>query len=168
MSFTINQWAILALVFVLGWLLGLLSRSDRGWRRRYEEERAAHLALRSEHDKRIAAANTRTAELDRSEPVVASAAGEAVAATATGRRDDLTRIDGIGAHDETRLNDAGIHSFPELAAIDAEREASLEASLGYERGRIERERWREQAQLLASGRTTITPSAAVAPPPPGA
>ena len=26
MDFTINQWAIIALVFILGWLLGLASR----------------------------------------------------------------------------------------------------------------------------------------------
>ncbi len=51
MDFTTNQWAIVALVLVAGWLLGLMSRSGGGrWRRDYEAERAAHLSLRREYD----------------------------------------------------------------------------------------------------------------------
>ena len=70
MGFTTNQWAIVALVFILGWLLGLLSRSDRGWRRRYEEEHAALVALRKEHDAHVRATNARIAELERHQPAV--------------------------------------------------------------------------------------------------
>jgi len=158
MSFTINQWAILALVFVFGWLLGLLSRSDRNWRRRYEEEHAAHAALRTEHDARVKAANARIADLERHEPAVGAGTAGAVAAAASGRHDDLTRINGIGAHDETRLNDAGIHGFRDLASLTADQEASLEARLGYDRGRIERERWREQAEQLARTRGIDAPA----------
>ena len=55
MAFTTNQWALVALVFVAGWLLGLMSRSNGGrWRREYEREREAHLALRRDHDAHIA------------------------------------------------------------------------------------------------------------------
>jgi predicted flap endonuclease-1-like 5' DNA nuclease len=158
MSFTINQWAIIALVFVLGWLLGLLSRSDRNWRRRYEEERAAHHALRTEHDARVTASNARIADLERHEPAVGAGTAGAVAAAASGRHDDLTRINGIGAHDETRLNDAGIHGFRDLATLTSEQEASLEARLGYDRGRIERERWREQAAQLGRTRSADAPA----------
>ena len=57
MIFTANQWAILALVLVLGWILGLLSRSGGGrGRRAYEEERDRHAALRTQHDAHVAAA----------------------------------------------------------------------------------------------------------------
>ena len=156
MSFTINQWAILALVLVLGWVLGLLSRPGGGrWRREYERERAEHAALRADHDARVAAANKRIAELERHEPHVGAGTAGAVAAAASGRRDDLTRVAGINSAEETRLNDAGIHSFRDIAALTAQDEAALEARLGYGRGRIAAEHWREQADALAHGRTWV-------------
>ena len=43
-EFTTNQWAILFLVLVLGWLLGLISRSGgKKWKRAYEAERDARI-----------------------------------------------------------------------------------------------------------------------------
>ncbi len=49
--FTTNQWAVVALVLVAGWLLGLLSRSSGGrWKTDYEQEREAHLALRRDYE----------------------------------------------------------------------------------------------------------------------
>ena len=55
MSFTINEWVILLLVFVLGWLLGMLSRSGgKRWRRELEEERAEHAAYRRDVEARLA------------------------------------------------------------------------------------------------------------------
>lgn len=56
MAFTTNQWAVVALLFVAGWLLGLMSRSSGGgrWRRDYEREHEAHLALRRDYDALIA------------------------------------------------------------------------------------------------------------------
>ena len=154
MNFTVNQWAILALVLVLGWLLGLMSRSGGGkWRRDYERERAEHAKLRAEHDARVAAANKRIAELERHEPHVGAGTAGGIAAAASGRRDDLTRIDGINAAEETRLNDSGYHSLRDIAAMSADQEAALEARLGYGRGRIAEQRWREQADALARGRT---------------
>jgi hypothetical protein len=50
-AFTTNQWAVVALVLVAGWLLGLMSRSGSGkWRRAYDDEHANHLALRRDYD----------------------------------------------------------------------------------------------------------------------
>ena len=50
-SFTSNGWFILGLMLVIGWLLGLLSRSGGGkWKAAYNREHAAHLALRKEFD----------------------------------------------------------------------------------------------------------------------
>lgn len=165
MDFTINEWAIVALVFVLGWLLGLASRSDRRWRRQYEQERTAHDSLRRDHevlqrdhDKRIATANTRITDLERHEPPVAAATVGTVAGAASGHRDDLTRVDGIDAHEENRLNDAGIHSYRDLAALSGGGAAALEGKLGYTQGRIDSQRWREQAARLADGPTDLPPS----------
>jgi hypothetical protein len=76
-AFTLTQWAIVALVFVAGWLLGLASHSGgRKWRDRYTAERDAHATLRrdadarvaqakADADARVAAAEARHAELSR-------------------------------------------------------------------------------------------------------
>jgi predicted flap endonuclease-1-like 5' DNA nuclease len=164
MSFTINQWALIALVFVLGWLLGLLSRTGGRWREAYEEERAAHAKLRADYETRIAAANQRIAELERHQPAIHAGTAGAVAAAASGRRDDLTRIQGIDTAEELRLNDAGIHGFRDITAMSADQEAAIEARLGYARGRIAAERWREQADALARGRPWTAPADYVPPP----
>ena len=53
--FTPNQWAVVALVLVAGWLLGLMSRSNGSrYRTEYEREREAHLALRRDYDTHLA------------------------------------------------------------------------------------------------------------------
>lgn len=58
-SFTVTQWAIVALVFVAGWLLGLASHSGgRKWRDRYAAERDAHAQARRDADARVAALET--------------------------------------------------------------------------------------------------------------
>jgi hypothetical protein len=66
-TFTVNQWAILFLVLVLGWLLGMMSRSGGArWRAAAAEERAARERVESERD----AARARIAELERDRPAV--------------------------------------------------------------------------------------------------
>jgi len=55
LEFTINQWVVLFLVLVLGWLLGLMSSSGgERWRREYEAERDARLAAERDRDERLA------------------------------------------------------------------------------------------------------------------
>ena len=67
-TFTVNQWAILFLVLVLGWLLGMMSRSGGArWRLAAADERAARQRIETERD----AARARVAELERDRPVVA-------------------------------------------------------------------------------------------------
>ncbi len=62
MSFTTNQWAILALVLLLGWLLGLASRSGgKRWKREAEDERARRRTV----EERLDVAQARIAELER-------------------------------------------------------------------------------------------------------
>ena len=73
-AFTLTQWAIVALVFVAGWLFGLASHSGgRRWRERYAAEREAHAAARRDADARVAAAETRTRELEQDHARLASA-----------------------------------------------------------------------------------------------
>ena len=75
LSFTIEQWAIVALVFVAGWLLGLASHGGgKKWRARYAAARAAHAPPRQAAAAPRVAAETRTAELQREHDRLRSAA----------------------------------------------------------------------------------------------
>ena len=60
--------------------------------------------------------------------------------------DDLTRIMGIGPTYAERLRDAGIATFAQMAALEAEEIATV---LGCPAARVDRERLREQAMELA-------------------
>lgn len=179
-EFTTNQWAIIALVFILGWLLGLFTLAGgRKWRKGYEAERAARIAaeedrdrlaarvseLDGERDQRIAlekereghlaratAANSRIAELERDRPAaIDGSIAASVAAAAAGKRDDLARIYGIGRSGEIKLNELGIHRYAEITSLSASDEAALEGRLGVAPGTIADERWREQAEMLRNG-----------------
>ena len=80
---TPTQFAVLALLFVGGWLLGLASHpGGRKWRERYTAERDAHATVRNEHDTRLSAANARIAELERENSRLAQATPVATAAPA--------------------------------------------------------------------------------------
>lgn len=151
MTFTTNQWIILGLVLLLGFVLGFSSRSGgRRWRERYEteaERRSRIEADRDALDRRIAAANQRIAELERERPATAGLAAGSMAAAVAGS-DDLSLIHGIGRDGETRLNELGIHRYRQLAALPDTEAATLEGRLGAEPGIIAREQWREQAALL--------------------
>ncbi len=56
MNFTSDQWVIVALIFVLGLLVGgfLFSGGGRKWKTRYREETTRREALESEHKDRVA------------------------------------------------------------------------------------------------------------------
>lgn len=63
---TPTQFAVLALVLIAGWLLGLASHpGGRKWKDRYAAEREANAAARRDADARIAAADARVAEAER-------------------------------------------------------------------------------------------------------
>ena len=70
MEFTPSFWLILGLTLVLGWLLGLMSRSGGGkWKRELKLERERHAAELKARDARIA-------ELERARPTVVHDAGD--------------------------------------------------------------------------------------------
>lgn len=153
-AFTMTEWAILFLVLLLGWLLGLISRSGgKKWRGLYESERDARVEEQREHEAALTAANARIAELERertARPAVA-ATPAATPGTLDLTRDDLTRIRGIGPSGERRLNAEGIHRYRDIAALSPADETALETKLGADDGYIEQEQWREQAALLDAG-----------------
>lgn len=72
MDFTPSTWMILGLTLVLGWVLGLMSRSGGGkWKREMKLEREKHVLELKERDARLKAADARIAELERARPVTA-------------------------------------------------------------------------------------------------
>lgn len=178
-EFTTNQWAVIALVFVLGWLFGLFTLSGgRRWKQGFEQERTLRIAaeeendrlsaklaeLESERDRRIelererdhhiarsAAANERIAELERHRPAIGADTAGSIAAAASGKRDDLARIFGVGRGGEIKLNELGIHRYADIISLSATDEAALEGRMGLASGTIADERWREQAEMLRKG-----------------
>jgi len=148
-DYSTNEWIILFLVLILGILIGLLLHPGSArYRREAEEERAARIEAERANAARIGAANTRIAELERYAPPIGAGTAAAVGAAASGARDDLSLIRGVGRERETRLNELGIHRYRDITALSAEEEAALEGRMGLEPGTIAREEWRDQAALL--------------------
>jgi NADH-quinone oxidoreductase subunit E len=69
-------------------------------------------------------------------------------AATNGRRDDLQAIVGIGPVLERKLNELGIVSWEQVAALDEAGVARVSAHLPGVPGRIERDRWVAQAADL--------------------
>ena len=66
-----------------------------------------------------------------------------------GRGDDLKEIAGIGPKLEKMLQSLGVYHFDQIAAWTPAEIDWVNAAISF-RGRIERERWVEQAQRLAA------------------
>ncbi|WP_332812026.1 hypothetical protein [Sphingomonas sp.] len=47
--FTVQQWSIVALVFLLGLVLGMYMLAGGRWKRRYQEEHDRNIALEAEN-----------------------------------------------------------------------------------------------------------------------
>jgi predicted flap endonuclease-1-like 5' DNA nuclease len=96
----------------------------------------------------------------RDEPVAAAAplaaspaalAGASGAGPAPAR--PLTALKGVGPKVAERLGALGVTGIDQLAALSPEEAAALDAQLGAFQGRMARDRWVEQARLLAAGDT---------------
>lgn len=75
---------------------------------------------------------------------------EAKAASASGGADDLKLLSGVGPVLETKLHEAGVTSFAQIAAWNAKDIEEFDEKLSF-KGRIEREGWVDQAKELAKG-----------------
>jgi predicted flap endonuclease-1-like 5' DNA nuclease len=80
------------------------------------------------------------------EPIVA----DALVDTAPGTQ-SVSILKGLGPKIAMRLDELGITRIDQLAWLDDAEAAQLDAQLGVFQGRMERDRWREQARLLAQG-----------------
>ena len=70
---------------------------------------------------------------------------------ASGESDPLTQIKGLGPKAEAKLNALGINRFAQIAGWTAADVETIGAQLGDMAQRIARDRWVEQAGLLAAG-----------------
>jgi NADH-quinone oxidoreductase subunit E len=70
--------------------------------------------------------------------------------TPAGPRDDLKLITGVGPVLEAKLNGLGITQWSQVASMSADDIAKIEQSLGF-RGRVARDNWLAQAEVLARG-----------------
>ncbi|MDQ2892505.1 MAG: hypothetical protein M3R64_05380 [Pseudomonadota bacterium] len=66
----------------------------------------------------------------------------------------VTTLKGLGPKVAARLAELGITDARQLAALDPAAVAALDAQLGTFAGRMARDRWIDQARLLAAGDTT--------------
>ena len=89
-------------------------------------------------------------------PMVEPLADAPVAAAAPmpaepGSSQPLTLLKGLGPKAAARLGELGITSVDQLAALSPVQTADIDAQMGSFAGRISRDRWIEQAKLLATG-----------------
>ena len=77
-AFTSDQWVIVALIFILGLLIGafLTAGGRRKWKARYREESAKREALEREHRDHVKRMETRDKELAKHDPTRAPVATE--------------------------------------------------------------------------------------------
>lgn len=83
-------------------------------------------------------------------PKAAAAAAPKAAAPAAAKPDNLRRLIGIGPVNEKLLKGQGVTTFAQIAAWTTADIERIEHALQFG-GRVERERWVEQAKLLAAG-----------------
>ncbi|OYY66717.1 hypothetical protein [Sphingomonas sp. 28-62-11] len=69
----------------------------------------------------------------------------------SGSSQPLTLLKGLGPKAAARLGELGITSVDQLAALSPGQIADIDAQMGSFAGRISRDRWIEQAKLLAAG-----------------
>ena len=69
------------------------------------------------------------------------------------KKENLQLIQGVGKVVEETLNDLGVYGFAQVAAWNYEVIPKINEYLNFS-GRIQRERWVEQAQILAKGEMT--------------
>ena len=67
---------------------------------------------------------------------------------ANGRTDDLQQIDGIDEGLERRLNTLGISTLSQISKMDDDMSDTVNDAIEYMPGRIRRQLWAEQAQIL--------------------
>lgn len=85
------------------------------------------------------------------EPVAPPPSASAAVAAGDDAGQPVTLLKGLGPKVAVRLGELGIASVGQLAALSPAEAEALDADLGAFSGRMARDRWVEQAKLLAAG-----------------
>ncbi|WP_174293395.1 hypothetical protein [Sphingomonas bacterium] len=125
--------AILAAVVIAGIVYGARLKRQR---RRAERQVVDHA--------RQAGVEAPSASEDAVSPPVGVIDSEAASGS-------VTQLKGLGPKVANRLAELGITNVGQLAALDHDAALRLDADLGTFSGRMERDRWVEQARFLAAG-----------------
>ncbi len=90
------------------------------------------------------------------EPIIPPASAATVTAppAPTANETDLTRLKGLGPKVAAMLVEQGVPDIATLATLDPARADAVAAQLGMFSPRMTKDRWVEQAQLLATGNVT--------------
>ena len=139
-AFALQTVALLIVAFVGGCFLGSLARGLHARRSVPVPAQSGQLPAASRPTRPRTGKRTRSADTPR-KPAAASP------------NDDLKLLSGVGSKLEQKPNRAGVTSFAQIARWTREDIASFDERLNF-RGRIEREKWVEQAKALAAGRET--------------
>ena len=99
---------------------------------------------------RCAALEAELARLRPAEAAAPAATGAAAEPPQALAADDLTRIKGIGPVMQRRLGELGISSFRQLAELTPGEMQRINSAIDFP-GRVERERWIEQARRFLAG-----------------
>ncbi len=91
-------------------------------------------------------------EVERAKAAVKTSIGKQIPKAPKGAQDDLTQIQGIGPFIEAQLNELGICTYQQIAAMDEAFIQALTEAIRYIPGRIQKDRWVEQAAKLASAK----------------
>jgi len=125
-------------------------RAEEEARRKAEEEAARKKAEEEAARKRAEEEARRKAE---EEAAAAATRPWGLAGPIGGKADNLTRIKGIGSKINQILNEMGIYHFSQIAAWTDKEIEEVDEKLKF-KGRIVREKWVEQAKVLAEGGET--------------
>lgn len=162
-EFIAQNWPLLAIgaliALVVLWWIVLATRKTRvRVDRRDTLDEGAAPAARNQVLIDAPSAAVRDAAVSVAAPEALGGAGVAVAAAvedglAAARHpvDDLLRIKGLGPKLALALQDLGVTSIDQIAAWKDADIDRIDAQLGRFEGRIRRDRWVEQAKLLAAG-----------------
>lgn len=141
-----NNWPYFLLALVLGFLVG-------AWMWARHRHRVT-LAQPGEAVQRTLAREPAAVVPQAVAPSPAAAAQGAspFLAAPEGPADDLLLIKGVGPKLNALLISLGVHHFRQIAGWSEAEIAEVDARLGTFKGRITRDRWQDQARLLAEGK----------------
>lgn len=149
-----NNWPYFLVALVLGFLVGAWMWARRRHRVTLAEPGEAPQRTLA----REPAAAVPQAVAPAIEPVVPAAPPQAAQgaspflAAPEGPADDLLLIKGVGPKLNALLISLGVHHFRQIAGWSEAEVAEVDARLGTFKGRITRDRWQDQARLLAEGK----------------